>query len=208
MCSVPLLLWPSPFISGRSEHGSRLCLSTEMTGFSAAWYHTQNFGFRVRTTGYKSWFCHLLALWLGQILYLLWILFPVYRMVWYNHLYLRIVFEPQRTVWEKSFSVWSTLQHQLPFMSAHLALFPGHWWKGIEYLGHFPGFFPLFHYKIPFQVLSDLLSPTSARILLVKNALNPLPAFKASEEPVCYHANWESAQLFMSSVSELPLAPI
>lgn len=72
----------------------------------------------------------------------------------------------------------------------------------------FSRLFSLFHYKIPFQVLSDLLSPTSARILLVKDALNPLPAFKASEEAVCYHANWESAQLFMSSVSELPLVPI
>lgn len=87
MCSVPLLPWPPPFISGRSEYGSRRCLSTEMTGLSVVWHHAQNFGFRVRTTGYKSWFCHSLALWLGQILYLLWILFPVYRMVWYNHLY-------------------------------------------------------------------------------------------------------------------------
>lgn len=70
----------------------------------------------------------------------------------------------------------------------------------------FSRLFSPFHYKIAFQVLPDLLSPTSARVLLVKNALNPPSVFIASEEPACCHANWESAQLRFCALSHSSLS--
>ena len=56
--------------------------------------------------------------------------------------------------------------------------------------------FSLFHYKRPSQVLSDLLSHTSARVLLVKDALGLPPDFRATEKAVCYHANWNLLHSF------------
>lgn len=64
--------------------------------------------------------------------------------------------------------------------------------------------FSIFHYKITFQALSDLLSPSCARVWLVKNAPSPPAVFRASEELGCYHANW---CLLGSLVRALSLVP-
>lgn len=108
-------------------------------------------------------------------------------------------------MWAKSFI--SVKYHQLPFMSAHLASSQGINEKVLSTLDIFQTFFSLFHYKIPSQVLSDLLSRTSARVLLVKDALSLPPDLRATEKAVCYHANWNLLHFFLNSVSELPLVP-
>lgn len=71
----------------------------------------------------------------------------------------------------------------------------------------FSRLFPFSTTKYPPKSCRDLLSRTSARVLLVKDALSLPPDFRATEKAVCYHANWNLFHLFLNSVSELPLAP-